>query len=230
MKWARIRLTCQPEELWSRRKTFFLVFFFFPFQIHRWAGVQCSTKWKPFQEMVLQQKRKKKKERKVVIFLSRNISHLFEASLILTNYLSNLWKALNRSLWSDKAHAWPATAISFKYWFLPPLLLTGKYSFLVTPQQIRLFFPVWLPLTPISYWCSSAFQQIYTADSWVCTADGHKKEVTLSKKGDRWSLTELLPANISRATSSSAAHCWPGDAWLHAALHPRQHPFNPPCR
>lgn len=52
---------------------------------------------------------------------------------------------------------------------IPPTpLLTGKYSFLVTPQQIHLFFPVWLPLTPISYWCSSAFQQIYTADSRVC--------------------------------------------------------------
>lgn len=33
---------------------------------------------------------KKNDKKKVVIFLSRNISHLFEASLVLTNDLSDL--------------------------------------------------------------------------------------------------------------------------------------------
>lgn len=52
-------------------------------------GLECSVP--PTESHVRKRcSSKEKRQKKVVIFLSRNISHLFEASLVLTNDLSDL--------------------------------------------------------------------------------------------------------------------------------------------
>lgn len=79
MKWVRMRLGYQPEKMCGGRRQFFSL---------KYAdGLECNVSLTEsnFRKLFFNEKTKK-----TLLFFSRNISCLFEASFILTNYLSNL--------------------------------------------------------------------------------------------------------------------------------------------